>query len=395
MKGCFALLLIVASFGRLQAGEPATAVATVIAGFVTAITVTSGGSGYSSEPAITITGSGGSGATAKAILSGDKVSLVVVLTAGSGYSGVPSVVVEAPPQPLSIRVRLVPELTVEGAPGSLSQVESATSLTGPWTTWTNVTVGAQGAVVVDLSPGSTSRFYRTVSQATPFYPGFVWIASGTFLMGSPAGEIGRESDEGQHAVTLTEGFWMSDHEVTQGEYKSLMGSNPSNFKGDLNRPVEMVSWNDAVAYCQKLTQNERSIGRITSQQEYRLPTESEWEYAARAGTAASIYGELDEIAWHYSNSNFESHPVKQKACNAWRLHDMIGNVSEWCSDRYGTYPSQDVVDPVGTNSSDVRVRRGGSWSGGISLVRAADRETNVPGYRNINLGFRPVLSAGR
>jgi formylglycine-generating enzyme required for sulfatase activity len=388
-------VLVTLSTGRAWAGETATAVATLTAGFVTGITVTSGGFGYVSEPAVTLTGGGGGGATAKAIMAGDKVGAIVVLAAGSGYTASPMVTLEAPLEALGVMVELVPKLTVVGTAGSLARVESAASLAGLWTTWTNITVGAEGLVLVDLSPESAARFYRAVSEATPFYPGFVWIPSGTFLMGSPDSETGRESDEAEHKVTLTEGFWMSDHVVTQGEYKSAVGNNPSNFKGDVNRPVEMVSWSDAVAYCQKLTDQERAIGRITVQQAYRLPTEAEWEYAARAGSTAMIYGVLDDIAWHQGNSNEESHPVKQKARNAWRLHDMIGNVAEWCSDRYGTYPSRSVVDPVGANSTDVRIRRGGSWSSSSSLARAADREWNVPGFRNINLGFRPVLSAVR
>ena len=121
MKGCLVLLIIVASFGRLLAGEPATAIATVTAGYVTGITVTSGGSGYTSEPSVTLSGGGGSGATAQALLSGDKVALTLVLTSGSGYTTAPAVVVEAPPKPMGVRLELVPKLTVEGPAGSLAR----------------------------------------------------------------------------------------------------------------------------------------------------------------------------------------------------------------------------------------------------------------------------------
>ena len=388
-------VLMSLSIGRALAGETATAVATITAGFVTGITVTSGGSGYTSEPAVTLSGGGGSGATAKVILSGDKVALILVLTAGNGYSTTPMVVVEAPPvppKPLGVRLELVPKLTVEGPAGSNARVDSAASLNGPWTMWTNVTVGLEGTVLVDLSPGSAARFYRAVAEQRA---GFVWIKPGTFVMGSPVSEVGRDSDEVQHTVTLTQGFWMSDHEVTQGEYEAVMGSNPSHFKGDLNRPVETVNWDDAVAYCKKLTERERAGGRITSQQAYRLPTEAEWEYAARAGTTGARHGELDAIGWHTLNAGSETHPVKQKAANAWGLHDMIGNVFEWCSDWDGSYQTESVTDPTGPSSGSYRVHRGVGWISAPSWARSAYRYRCDMGCRGNFLGFRPVLSPVR
>ena len=198
---------------------------------------------------------------------------------------------DAPPKALGVRLRLVSELTVEGPAGSKAQVESAASLSGLWTTWTNVTVGVHGLVLVDLSPGSAVRFYWAVAEANPSgTTGFVWIKPGTFFMGSSSGEPDRNSNEVQHTVTLTQGFWLYDHEVTQAEFQVLMGNNPSRFTGDLKKPVEQVSWNDAVKYCQKLTERKRAAGRITAQQAYRLPTEAEWEYAARAGTIGARHG---------------------------------------------------------------------------------------------------------
>jgi formylglycine-generating enzyme required for sulfatase activity len=173
-----------------------------------------------------------------------------------------------------------------------------------------------------------------------------------------------------------------------------MGSNPSSQKGE-SLPVEVVSWNDAVAYCKKLTELERAGGRITSQQAYRLPTEAEWEYAARAGTTGARYGELDTIAWYKVNSGRQTHAVKQKAANAWRLYDMIGNVSEWCSDWYEKYPNGSVTDPMGPGSGSDRVYRGGGWDGDAMDTRSASRFRFVPGIRFSILGFRPVLSAVR
>ena len=208
--------------------------------------------------------------------------------------------------------------------GSLARVEWAKELSGPfsgWSTWSNVVIGVEGTVLVDLTPTAGTRYYRAVAGVNPVGPaGFVWIAPGTFVMGSPSSEADRDSDEAQHTVTLTKGFWMSDHETTQAEYQLVMGSNPSNWKGE-RLPVEKMSWDDAVAYCKKLTERERAAGRITAQQAYRLPTESEWEYAARAGTTGPRYGELEAIAWWSGNSGSETHPVSHKAANPWGLHD--------------------------------------------------------------------------
>jgi formylglycine-generating enzyme required for sulfatase activity len=382
---------------KVLAGEPATAVATVTAGFVTQITVTSGGSGYLAQPAVTLVGGGGSGATAQAVLSGGSVALVIVLTAGNGYTTSPTVTIEAPPNLLGVRLELVPKLTVDGPAGSLARVESAMALAGPWESWTNVAVGAEGVVLVDLRAGLTARFYRAV-PGTPSGPaGFVWIPPGSFVMGSPASEADRDSDEVQHAVMLTRGFWLSDHETTQAEYQSIMGSNPSYFKGT-DRPVDSVLWSDAVAYCQKLTERERAAGRITAQQEYRLPTESEWEYAARAGTTGARHGELNAIAWFGGNSSNETHGVKGKQANAWGLYDMIGNVREWCGDWYDFYPTGSVTDPTGPVTSPVwgsnRVIRGGGWNFGARDARAARRLWEMP-IRDPSSGFRPALSSVR
>ena len=126
---------------------------------------------------------------------------------------------------------------------------------------------------------------------------------------------------------------------------------------------------------------------------WRLPTEAEWEYAARAGATGPRHGELDAIAWHEGNSGGKTHPVKQKAANAWGLHDMMGNVWELCSDWYGDYPTGGVSDPTGSNSGSLRVFRGGSWFFGAGFCRSAGRNGRDPGYRD--LGFRPVLSSVR
>ncbi len=225
----------------------------------------------------------------------------------------------------------------------------------------------------------------------------VWIAPGTFTMGSPSGEKGRYSEEGpQTKVTISRGFLMSKYEVTQAQYKAVMGTNPSSFKGD-NKPVEQVSWHDAVAYCAKLTEKEKAAGRLPVGYEYRLPTEAEWEYACRAGTTTAFsFGDdvskLGEYAWYGGNSSSTTHPVGKKKPNGWGLYDMHGNVWEWCQDWYGNYPGGSVTDPQGPATGSYRVERGGYWRSFAGHCRSADRNGYGPGSRYRGLGFRPVLA---
>jgi formylglycine-generating enzyme required for sulfatase activity len=226
-----------------------------------------------------------------------------------------------------------------------------------------------------------------------------WIPSGRFTMGSPTSEPDRSSDEVQHEVVLTRGFFLAETECTQGQLEKVMGGNPSAFKGS-ERPVELVSWEEAVEYCRKLTAKQRAEGILPEGWEWRLPTEAEWEYAARAGTTGPRYGELDAIGWYSGNSGSETHPVSQKAANAWGLHDMIGNVLEWCSDWYGDYwygdySTASVTNPTGLSSGADRVRRGGSWYYGAGLALSAFRSGSRPGNRSDDLGFRPALSSVR
>lgn len=390
----FAVWLVVLVSARALGREAATAMATVTAGYVTAITVTSGGSGYVTEPDVALTGGGGSGASARAVLDGDKVGLVVVLTAGSGYTEAPTVTIAPPPEDPALRLELVPKLTVTGEAGSFAKVEWASDLTGPWTVWTNIALSEAGVVMVDLTPGRANRFYRAVIDQRPKAPpGFVWIPPGTFVMGSSLGEVWRNVDEVQHTVTLTRGILMSDHETTQGEYETLMGGNPSLIKGDTNRPVETVNWNEAHIYCQTLTARERAAGRITALQIYRLPTEAEWEYAARAGTTDLRYGDLSSIAWWAGNSGGQARPVGLLSPNAWGLYDMIGNMWEWCADWYGAYPTGPLTDPSGPDFGSYRVARGGSWLGEARHARSAYRGQIDPAYKDQNVGFRVVLSS--
>ncbi|MCK6573451.1 formylglycine-generating enzyme family protein, partial [Myxococcota bacterium] len=229
--------------------------------------------------------------------------------------------------------------------------------------------------------------------------GYVTIPTGEFTMGSPSGEKGRDGDETPHRVRITRGFYLKATEVTQGEWESVMGSNPSGFT-DCGKtcPVENVSWNDAVSYLNKLSDRE-GLGRCydasgafvgLSCKGYRLPTEAEWEYAARAGTTGARHGDLDAVAWYDGNSGSTTHPVGKKRSNAWGLYDMLGNVSEWTNDRYGDYADGTGTDPVGPASGEIRVRRGGSWVNNAQGVRAALRRGSTPDYRSGSLGFRPL-----
>ena len=219
---------------------------------------------------------------------------------------------------------------------------------------------------------------------------FCWCPAGKFMMGSPASEAERSDNEDQVEVTLTRGFWMAKTEVSQAQWEAVMGENPSNFKGG-NRPVENVSWNDAQEFLQKLNARlgNEDGGKVV------LPTNAQWEYAARAGQAHLYAGgsSLDEVAWYNGNSDEATHPVGTKLPNAWGLHDMSGNVWEWCQDWYEEKLSGGS-DPSGPDSGADRVVRGGSWSLFASLCRVAYRNKCFdPPYSSLIIGFRIVRSS--
>ncbi len=235
-------------------------------------------------------------------------------------------------------------------------------------------------------------------------PNLIWIPPGTFTLGSPATESDRFDWEGpQTRVYLSKGFYMGKYEVTQREYQDVIGSNPSYFQGDLSLPVEQVSWNDAVAYCNGLTANEANAGKLPAGYVYRLPTEAEWEYACRAGTTTRFsygddpgYGELGRYAWFTVNSGGRTHVVGGLLANPWGLHDMHGNVWEWCQDWWsGNYPGGALTDPAGAASGSLRVLRGGYWVNDGRYCRSAFRDYVTPDYRINFIGFRVVLAPGQ
>ncbi len=220
---------------------------------------------------------------------------------------------------------------------------------------------------------------------------FVWVPTGCFRMGSLDSEQGRDSDEAPVHEVCVDGFWMGKYEVTQTQWEKVMGSNPSFFKGN-SHPVEQVSWDDVQQFIKGLN------GKV-SKEMYRLPTEAEWEYAARAGTDTMFYfgndaGKLDDYTWHAGNSGAKSHQVGQLKPNTWGLYDMHGNVWEWCQDWYDSeyYWKSPSKNPEGPSLRDFRVLRGGSWYSESADCRSANRYRNLPDYRyDANIGFRVII----
>ncbi|MFY9223281.1 MAG: SUMF1/EgtB/PvdO family nonheme iron enzyme, partial [Blastocatellia bacterium] len=219
----------------------------------------------------------------------------------------------------------------------------------------------------------------------------VKIEGGTFEMGSPLSEEGRNADEKLHPVTVSP-FYIGKYEVTQAQWNAVANlpmintfliADPSDFKG-ANLPVEKITWGEAVEFCARLS---KFTGKT-----YRLPTEAEWEYAARAGSKGKHAGDLDKMAWYGKNSEAQTHIVGQKQPNAWGLYDTHGNVWEWCQDWYGDYSSVAETDPKGAKTGTSHIARGGSWLHTATHSRLANRATLTPDIRVNGVGFRLVRS---
>jgi len=243
-------------------------------------------------------------------------------------------------------------------------------------------------------------------------PVLVGIPAGTFLMGTPPSEAERDVSEGpQTAVTITYSFKIGKFEITQAQYQAVMSNNPSYFAGVTNRPVEQVSWTNAMTYCARLTESQQMAGCLPAGWAYRLPTEAEWEYACRAGTTTAFaYGSalLSGMANFDGRYEYDATtgttfnpigvwldrpaPVGGYAPNGWGLFDMHGNVYEWCLDWFGTLPGGSVTDPQGPVSGSARVVRGGCYYSFGKVCRSGRRASGNPGYRGNDIGFRVVLA---
>ncbi|MCL2743566.1 MAG: formylglycine-generating enzyme family protein [Planctomycetaceae bacterium] len=255
---------------------------------------------------------------------------------------------------------------------------------------------------------------------------FRWCPAGTFQMGSPASETGRMDRETQHSVTLTKGFWMCETEVTQEQWKTVMGGLKNADGGDFEaiffvdgkqkkaklidstrflddkKPMVCVSWND----CQEFIKKLNGMGIVPKGYKFSLPTEAQWEYASRAGTTTAycfgddedklndyaVYSGLKPGEWSVDKiKDKHTEPVKSKKPNQWNLYDMHGNASEWCLDWYADYPGGSVTDPMGDSTGTRRVFRDGSWRFTTMFSRSAFRSFGVPEFRTDYLGFRLAL----
>lgn len=309
----------------------------------------------------------------------------------------------------TLGVRLCAGVSITGTNVGLYAMQANSDLTNSngWACVGLVTLPATNYFWTDTNALAGQRYYRTVQAST----NLVCILPGTFTMGSPTNEALRGTNETQHVVTISKGFYMGKYPVTQGEYLAVTGSNPSHFTGNLGLPVETVSWYDATNYCWLRTVQERAAGLIPPNWAYRLPTESEWEYAARAGTVTAFYlgdalhsqqenfvgtNEYDAVTGNIYNSSGvnlqQTAMVGSHAPNGWGLYDMAGNVKQWCQDWTGNYPTGSVTDPQGPATGMGKQARGGSWLNGALNCRSASRIGSKNGGADTFIGFRVVLA---
>jgi formylglycine-generating enzyme required for sulfatase activity len=243
----------------------------------------------------------------------------------------------------------------------------------------------------EVPPTPAGTAAGEIRELTALKIKFCWCPGGTFKMGSPADAPGSERNEPQFEVSLTQGYWLQQTELTQAQYELLMGTNPAHFRGEAN-PVESVTFAEAKEFCRRLSElpPEKNSGNL-----YRLPTEAEWEYACRAGSTTGFsFGDdealMEDYGWFNRNSSRTTHPVGLKKPNDWGLHDLHGNVGEWCGDYYGEYPAGPVTDPGGPESGGQIAVRGGGWFFVPQNARSAHRDAYPATARYAGLGFRLV-----
>lgn len=253
--------------------------------------------------------------------------------------------------------------------------------------------GTQSRTTTTRSSSASTPSTTTASQNRTFTVNgvkftMVYVEGGSFVMGatSEQGSDAYSNEKPAHRVTVSS-YYMGQTEVTQALWQAVMGTNPSEFKGTTN-PVEKVSWNDCQTFIRKLNS-------LTGQT-FRLPTEAEWEFAARGGKKSKAYkysggNNPGNVAWYDDNSGAKTHPVATKQANELGIYDMSGNVSEWCQGYSGNYSSSAQTDPIGPNSGSSRVDRGGSWYYSARSCRVSDRSSYAPDDRSYSLGLRLVL----
>ena len=306
------------------------------------------------------------------------------IVASDGYESEEGMVKLKASAPSDLQIRLSKEATV--AVSNANDVMQDNVSTSSTSSSQSATTSSGFSSTSSVSSGSNEISIPVKNGITI---DMVKVEAGTFMMGATSEMQDPWNDEKPvHQVTLTNDYYMGKYEVTQSLWQTVMGSNPSNFKGD-NLPVERVSWNDSQEFINKLNS---MTGR-----KFRLPTEAEWEYAARGGKKSRGYQysgsrKISDVAWYRYNSRSKTHPVGTKLVNELGIYDMSGNVCEWCQDWYGPYSNSSQTNPTGADSGNGRVCRGGSWNYDAGRCCSSSRSNITAGYRDGCHGLRLVLS---
>ena len=304
------------------------------------------------------------------------------IVASDGYESEEGMVKLKASAPCDLQIQLSKEAVAE-----VSNVNDAIQSIPSTSPSQSITITSDNSSSTSVTSGA-SEISIPVSNGITI--DMVKVEAGTFKMGATS-EMKKpfKWEKPVRQVTLTNDYYMGKYEVTQALWQTVMGSNPSRFKGSNNLPVECVSWDDCQEFIRKLN--------IMTGRSFRLPTEAEWEYAARGGKKSCGYqysgsSNILDVAWYWDNSLDGTHVVGMKQANELGLYDMTGNVFEWCKDWYGAYRSSSLINPAGTASGADRVCRGGGWGSSMRCCRSSYRDYYPPNYRYGNLGFRLVLS---